>query len=46
MTGDFPRTKGGMLVLLTEYRHALYDVAAEHAENMDARKGLHGARDE
>lgn len=29
MTGDFPRTKSGMLILLTEYRHALYDIAAE-----------------
>lgn len=28
MTGEFPDTKSGMLILLTEYRHALYDVAS------------------
>jgi len=28
MTGEFPNTKGGMLILLTEYRHALRDIAA------------------
>jgi transcriptional regulator with XRE-family HTH domain len=28
-TSEFPNTKGGMLILLTEYRHALYDVASE-----------------
>lgn len=26
MTGEFPQTKGGMLILLTEYRHALHDI--------------------
>ncbi|HVB43628.1 MAG TPA: helix-turn-helix domain-containing protein [Streptosporangiaceae bacterium] len=29
MTGEFPNTKGGLLRLLTEYRHALYDIATE-----------------
>jgi transcriptional regulator with XRE-family HTH domain len=28
-TGEFPITKGGMIVLLTKYRHALYDLATE-----------------
>lgn len=28
ITGEFPRTKNGMLILLTEYRHALYDLAS------------------
>lgn len=32
MTGEFPRTKNGMLILLTEYRHALYDIATEAAD--------------
>lgn len=27
MTGEFPDSKAGMLTLLTEYRHALYDIA-------------------
>lgn len=27
MTGEFPDTKSGVLILLTEYRHALYDIA-------------------
>ena len=29
MTGEFPNTKGALLILLTEYRHALHDIAAE-----------------
>lgn len=29
MTHEFSCSKGGMLILLTEYRHALYDIAAE-----------------
>lgn len=28
MTGEFPDTKGGLLILLTEYRRALQDIAA------------------
>lgn len=31
MTGEFPDTEGGMLILLNEYRHALCDMAAEAA---------------
>lgn len=31
MTGEFPNTKGGMLILLSEYRQALYDVAVKGA---------------
>jgi transcriptional regulator with XRE-family HTH domain len=31
MTGEFPSTKNGMLILLTEYRHALYDIAVRSA---------------
>lgn len=31
MTGEFPRTKNGLLILLTEYRHALYDIAVRPA---------------
>lgn len=31
MTGEFPSTKNGMLILLTEYRHALYDIAVRPA---------------
>lgn len=27
LTGEFPHTKAGMLILLTEYRHALHDIA-------------------
>jgi transcriptional regulator with XRE-family HTH domain len=30
-TSDFPHTKGAMLMLLTEYQHALYDIATEYA---------------
>lgn len=29
MTGEFPNTKGGMLILLSEYRQALYDMAVK-----------------
>lgn len=35
MTGEFPDTKGGMLILLTEYRHALYDITARPAGKPD-----------
>ena len=31
MTGEFPRTKGALLILLTEYRHALHDVVTGSA---------------
>jgi hypothetical protein len=31
-TGEFPNTKGALLILQTEYRHALYDIAANAAE--------------
>lgn len=31
MTGEFPDSKGGMLKLLTEYRHALHDIANQVA---------------
>ena len=35
MTGEFPSTKNGMLILLTEYRHALYDIAVRPAGQPD-----------
>lgn len=37
MTGEFPNTKGGMLILLTEYRHALHDMATESAPGTPTR---------
>lgn len=33
MTAEFPNTKGALLILLTEYRHALYDMATESVGN-------------
>lgn len=33
MTGEFPNTKSGMLILLAEYRRALYDIATGSAGN-------------
>lgn len=35
MTGEFPSTKNGMLILLTEYRHALYDIAVRPSGQPD-----------
>jgi len=31
MTGEFPNTKNALLILLVEYRRALYDIAAERS---------------
>lgn len=35
MTTEFPDTKDGMLILLTEYRHALYDIAGLASGELD-----------
>lgn len=32
MTGEFPNTKGALLILLAEYRHALHDIANQTTE--------------
>ncbi|HVB44900.1 MAG TPA: hypothetical protein VNF47_19655 [Streptosporangiaceae bacterium] len=36
MTSEFPDSKGGMLILLTEYRRALYDMVAERFSDTQA----------
>lgn len=41
MTGEFPNTKSGLLILLTEYRHALYDIAAGLADESEAGNGTY-----
>ena len=33
MTGEFPNTKGALLILLAEYRHALHDIAIKPGAN-------------
>lgn len=35
MTSEFPDTKGALLIMLTEYRHALYDIAVRPAGKPD-----------
>lgn len=35
MTGEFPHTKGSMIILLKEYRQALYDIAVRGSEKGD-----------